>query len=277
MASGTRCGSGLSPRSRRWAGERDALDEQRADVGSLLESARPEPQLVGADGTGDASVTDAPAADAARTDDRDVSDSAGDDSDARSAEARLDAPLDDEETTAEWLGVTPTDGSATVDGAPAADGDATDAEPAAGLDEVESIELTSGESEPAPAPTFERRRSIWGSERRDAESRDAAAAADTDDVFGDARSTRESSASEAEASSTTASSGKDAPGREAEDSFDELAFLRSVIDPSTKAPMTPRGPASDAAQKTLRCTECGTMNLPTEWYCERCGGELAAF
>ncbi len=28
--------------------------------------------------------------------------------------------------------------------------------------------------------------------------------------------------------------------------------------------------------KTLRCQECGTMNYPTEWYCERCGGELAA-
>jgi hypothetical protein len=28
--------------------------------------------------------------------------------------------------------------------------------------------------------------------------------------------------------------------------------------------------------KTLKCTECGTMNYPTEWYCERCGGELAA-
>ena len=31
-----------------------------------------------------------------------------------------------------------------------------------------------------------------------------------------------------------------------------------------------------AAAKTLKCGECGTMNLPTEWYCERCGAELAA-
>jgi hypothetical protein len=30
------------------------------------------------------------------------------------------------------------------------------------------------------------------------------------------------------------------------------------------------------ATKTLKCQECGTMNFPTEWYCERCGGELAA-
>jgi hypothetical protein len=28
--------------------------------------------------------------------------------------------------------------------------------------------------------------------------------------------------------------------------------------------------------KTLKCGECGTMNYPTEWYCERCGAELAA-
>lgn len=28
--------------------------------------------------------------------------------------------------------------------------------------------------------------------------------------------------------------------------------------------------------KTLKCQECGTMNYATEWYCERCGGELAA-
>jgi uncharacterized OB-fold protein len=28
--------------------------------------------------------------------------------------------------------------------------------------------------------------------------------------------------------------------------------------------------------KTLKCKECGTMNLATEWYCESCGAELAA-
>ena len=27
--------------------------------------------------------------------------------------------------------------------------------------------------------------------------------------------------------------------------------------------------------KTLRCGECDAMNFPTEWYCERCGAELA--
>jgi hypothetical protein len=32
---------------------------------------------------------------------------------------------------------------------------------------------------------------------------------------------------------------------------------------------------SDKDGKTLRCAECGTMNIPTEWYCERCGSELA--
>jgi len=33
--------------------------------------------------------------------------------------------------------------------------------------------------------------------------------------------------------------------------------------------------AEDAEQpKTLKCAECGAMNLPSEWYCERCGAEL---
>lgn len=69
------------------------------------------------------------------------------------------------------------------------------------------------------------------------------------------------------------SSGAPAPAR---DGFDDLAFLRSVVDPSASAAV-PTGSVSGEQQKTLRCTECGTMNLPTEWYCERCGGELAAF
>lgn len=54
---------------------------------------------------------------------------------------------------------------------------------------------------------------------------------------------------------------------------------------ATKSPETPmlrivpNAPAAAAAPvdaaKTLRCAECGTMNYATEWYCERCGGELA--
>jgi hypothetical protein len=28
--------------------------------------------------------------------------------------------------------------------------------------------------------------------------------------------------------------------------------------------------------KTLKCADCGAMNFPTEWYCERCGAELAS-
>lgn len=35
-----------------------------------------------------------------------------------------------------------------------------------------------------------------------------------------------------------------------------------------------RGPVAGVA-KTLKCGECGTLNRPTEWYCERCGAELA--
>jgi predicted nucleic acid-binding Zn-ribbon protein len=37
------------------------------------------------------------------------------------------------------------------------------------------------------------------------------------------------------------------------------------------------GEARRDMDKTLKCPECGAMNYATEWYCERCGGELASF
>lgn len=97
------------------------------------------------------------------------------------------------------------------------------------------------------------------------------------DVFGNAAVPAASepgmnSWSPAPASPGTVSS-TDAAGT---DGFDDLAFLRSVIDTDARATGELAGAKTDAA-KTLRCTECGTMNFPTEWYCERCGGELAAF
>jgi hypothetical protein len=79
---------------------------------------------------------------------------------------------------------------------------------------------------------------------------------------------------------------------------DELAFLKSVAEeerkpaprrsnPGAAAPVqasraveTAAAPSSAKAgapgvAKTLKCGECGTLNRPTEWYCERCGAELA--
>ena len=89
-------------------------------------------------------------------------------------------------------------------------------------------------------------------------------------------------------------------GREPEPAaVDELAFLKSVADePKPAASRRPSNPgaapqASRAVEtapapapsgkaggaqgvaKTLKCGECGTLNRPTEWYCERCGAELA--
>jgi hypothetical protein len=77
--------------------------------------------------------------------------------------------------------------------------------------------------------------------------------------------------------------------------IDELAFLKSVTedDKNTPSPRrasgaqyqpddpqnaTPVAPDDEDApvEKTLKCKECGTMNVATEWYCEKCGGELAA-
>ncbi|HEV2750858.1 MAG TPA: hypothetical protein VGV12_10085 [Gemmatimonadales bacterium] len=105
------------------------------------------------------------------------------------------------------------------------------------------------------------------------------------------------------------------PQREVVPHEDELAFIKSVTeddksapsprrasgaqfqpvipaDTPTANPNVPRAanpvpapivpePADDQdesleADKTLRCRACGTMNLPTEWYCEQCGAELAA-
>ena len=77
------------------------------------------------------------------------------------------------------------------------------------------------------------------------------------------------------------------------DLFDELAFLRAGAPPAAVPATHPASqPASQPAvaaespddapsdpRKTLRCAEptCRSWNLPTEWYCERCGGELNTF
>jgi hypothetical protein len=60
----------------------------------------------------------------------------------------------------------------------------------------------------------------------------------------------------------------------------------NTVPPTTGTGSQPAAPAPETpdylkdvpteATKTLKCNECGTMNLATEWYCERCGGELAA-
>jgi hypothetical protein len=86
------------------------------------------------------------------------------------------------------------------------------------------------------------------------------------------------------------------PSRAREPEPAELAFLKSVADEpkpaSGRRPSNPGGSpqASRAVEtapapsgkagapgvaKTLKCGECGTLNRPTEWYCERCGAELA--
>jgi len=84
-----------------------------------------------------------------------------------------------------------------------------------------------------------------------------------------------------------------------ETNLDELDFLKSVTEDESAGPAVGRasggfaapegqpGTAETAAttgqdgpgqpqEKTLKCTECGELNRPTEWYCERCGAELAS-
>jgi hypothetical protein len=70
----------------------------------------------------------------------------------------------------------------------------------------------------------------------------------------------------------------------------EASAKSKIIDPSISMELEtvpkPRGSAETVPAylrdvppeqvKTLKCQECGTLNYPTEWYCERCGAELAA-
>jgi hypothetical protein len=53
----------------------------------------------------------------------------------------------------------------------------------------------------------------------------------------------------------------------------EAPFAANV---SGNIPIVLRNSGQTEQTKTLKCGECGTMNYPTEWYCERCGAELAA-
>lgn len=64
-------------------------------------------------------------------------------------------------------------------------------------------------------------------------------------------------------------------------SVDEMTFLKSVTLDSPASRERPAGPVrtavpSAAGAKTLKCADCGAANRPTEWYCEKCGAELAA-
>jgi len=59
---------------------------------------------------------------------------------------------------------------------------------------------------------------------------------------------------------------------------------RAAVPPSQRAanpvpaPIVPDPSAAgdEEAERTLRCKQCGTMNLPTEWYCGQCGVQLDA-
>jgi TolA-binding protein len=79
-----------------------------------------------------------------------------------------------------------------------------------------------------------------------------------------------------------------APGAVGRSPFDQFPVLRpaqgtgSPPSGTTAVATPPAVPKSGGSQdprseqhKTLKCPECGAANYPTEWYCERCGGELA--
>ncbi len=225
--------------------ERGALDAQREDVRMLLDRARPEvvETLVEAEiepAVPDVVEAPAPIEDTSRSLDH--------------IDVTQEMPIETsraEVETPDWLG------SMTPVSVPSL-GDLSDitSEPIGARETADEFELTENHE-----------RSQLSSE--------------SVDVFGDATTGQEPASGVAPDAGTpqagTPQAGTPQAGTSQSGAFDELAFLRSVIDPQAPAPPAPRAPGTGDAQKTLRCTECGTMNLPTEWYCERCGGELAAF
>ena len=59
-----------------------------------------------------------------------------------------------------------------------------------------------------------------------------------------------------------------------------LAAASSAPSAPTRTPPSAPSATGDSrrdADKTLKCPECGAMNYATEWYCEKCGGELSTF
>lgn len=88
-----------------------------------------------------------------------------------------------------------------------------------------------------------------------------------------------------------ASNGPAAPARAPQDQgrlpLDPVAAAASAAAGTTARPRSSKTPPGGVSavrkteavkpdqSKTLKCPECGTPNYPTEWYCERCGGELA--
>jgi predicted nucleic acid-binding Zn-ribbon protein len=59
-----------------------------------------------------------------------------------------------------------------------------------------------------------------------------------------------------------------------------VAAASASLPAQTRTPPPVSAQSADARRdtdKTLKCPECGAMNYATEWYCERCGGELSTF
>ena len=72
-------------------------------------------------------------------------------------------------------------------------------------------------------------------------------------------------------------SGQQVAGAADDESFVGTGQRLDALAASLGGAVAPPPAASGAGQeRTLRCQDCGEMNYPTEWYCERCGGELAA-
>lgn len=66
------------------------------------------------------------------------------------------------------------------------------------------------------------------------------------------------------------------PAPEPEPDITPMFTAGMVPEPQDERDGSPEPEAMESVARTVRCGECGAMNRPLEWYCEKCGAELTA-
>lgn len=81
------------------------------------------------------------------------------------------------------------------------------------------------------------------------------------------------------AAESTATRAKAFPGDKAEDvafpAWSPADQSQAKSSPASFQPKSSAGQTRPESEKTLKCQDCGALHFPTEWYCEKCGSELA--
>ena len=87
----------------------------------------------------------------------------------------------------------------------------------------------------------------------------------------------ETEARQVEQSASRVSAEMQAPVLEEDEAAEELIAAPHMVQmPAEEEPAPPPAAQPGGKVKALVCGECGAVNRPTEWYCEKCGAELSA-